>query len=337
VRRSTDRGRNWSADVRTVTNAKNPAVAINSLGRLGFVRQDFTGTRWVTTLEITGDAWATTPVSRVLHTAPSNAPARTFLPYLGDYIRLITVGENWYGVFSGNNTPDNANFPSGVIYQRNADWTSHTLLDLDNVTPVAVSIDPFFFQFDERPDVITITREPVLRTRTPILRTPITREPITREPIITPSPIITRARSTRARSRPAHPPRRRANPVTTSTSDRPPVRPGPDPRPGPDRPRERPRERPRRPRNGRRGARPAPQHAVRRRRAAVARPRAARAHCARAGVRCETRYLTIEFAQAVGLADYAWVVNELPYTAFAGEWVFAERSTARGRRRTSGT
>jgi len=48
------------------------------------------------------------------------------------------------------------------------------------------------------------------------------------------------------------------------------------------------------------------------------------AHCARAGVRCETRYLTIEFAQAVGLADYTWVVNELPYTAFAGEWVFAE-------------
>ncbi|HST82205.1 MAG TPA: RiPP maturation radical SAM C-methyltransferase [Kineosporiaceae bacterium] len=48
------------------------------------------------------------------------------------------------------------------------------------------------------------------------------------------------------------------------------------------------------------------------------------AHCARDGVACETRYLTVSFAEAIGLADYTWVCNELPYTAFAGEWVFAE-------------
>jgi ribosomal peptide maturation radical SAM protein 1 len=48
------------------------------------------------------------------------------------------------------------------------------------------------------------------------------------------------------------------------------------------------------------------------------------AHCRRNDVPCETRYLTISFAEAIGLADYNWIVNELPYTAFAGEWVFAE-------------
>ncbi|HST82206.1 MAG TPA: hypothetical protein VLL08_10770 [Kineosporiaceae bacterium] len=197
VRRSTDRGITWSGDIRTVTNAKNPALAINSLGKLGFACQAFTGNRWVTSLEVTADAWATAATTFVLHTAPSTAPNRTFLPYLGDYIRLITVGRDWYGVFSGNNTPDSANFPSGVTYQRNADWTSRTLLDTDNVTPVAISIDPFFFHHDDRFDLIQpiITRIPVTRTpiiRTPILREPILREPIRREPIITREPIVTR-------------------------------------------------------------------------------------------------------------------------------------------------
>jgi len=32
-----------------------------------------------------------------------------------------------------------------VTYQRNANFTTQKLLNLDNRTPVAVSIDPFFF------------------------------------------------------------------------------------------------------------------------------------------------------------------------------------------------
>ena len=39
-----------------------------------------------------------------------------------------------------------ANFPNGVTFRRNADFNSHTLLALDNTTPVPVSIDPFFFK-----------------------------------------------------------------------------------------------------------------------------------------------------------------------------------------------
>jgi hypothetical protein len=83
----------------------------------------------------------------VLHTAPAGTPTRRFFPYLGDYIRLLSVGPDLYGVFSGNNTPDTANFPSGVTYQRGADWGTRTLLATDGVTPVATSIDPFFFHW----------------------------------------------------------------------------------------------------------------------------------------------------------------------------------------------
>jgi hypothetical protein len=72
-----------------------------------------------------------------------------FHPYLGDYIYLTAVGPTFYGIFSANNTPDNANFPNGVKFQRNANFTTHQLLNVDNQTPVSVSIDPFFFSITE--------------------------------------------------------------------------------------------------------------------------------------------------------------------------------------------
>jgi len=48
------------------------------------------------------------------------------------------------------------------------------------------------------------------------------------------------------------------------------------------------------------------------------------AHCHRLGVECETRYLTISFAELIGVTDYLWMTDTVPYTAFAGDWVFAE-------------
>lgn len=149
VRRSTDAGETWSGDLRTITNVKNPALAIDSRRRVGLAYQQFTGTRWATTLEVTANAWSSAATTVVLHTAPSNTPSRTFFPYLGDYIRLLAVGTDFYGVFSANNTPDRANFPNGVTYQRNADWTARTLLSTDKATPVPPSIDPFFFHWSD--------------------------------------------------------------------------------------------------------------------------------------------------------------------------------------------
>jgi hypothetical protein len=152
VRRSTDRGRTWSADdLHTIANAKNPALAVDSGGTVGLLCQQLAGAggaaRWVTRLELTGDAWKTAPTPMVLHTALASDPPRTGLPYLGDYLRLLAVGRDFYGVFSGSNLPDPANFPLGVTYQRNANWTSRTLLNADNASPVRTSIDPFFLHY----------------------------------------------------------------------------------------------------------------------------------------------------------------------------------------------
>jgi hypothetical protein len=206
VRRSTDKGHTWSADLRTVTNVKNPSLAINSNGHVGLVYQAFTGSRWVTQLEVTGDDWATAVTPLVLHSAPSNTPTPTYLPYLGDYIRLVAIGADYYGVFCGNNTPDTVNFPNGVTYQRNANWTTHTLLDVDGATPVAASIDPFFFHYSEGPIIrVPIVRSPIART--PIVRSPIIspgpRLPIFRNPIIDPAPI--RPQQQEGTQRPAPP------------------------------------------------------------------------------------------------------------------------------------
>jgi hypothetical protein len=151
VRHSTDHGQTWSPDVFKVSNAKNPSLAINDQGQVALLFQRLVGTgaaaRWSTRLSVTADAWATPVRAHILHTALASQPPRQFFPYLGDYVRLVAVGHAFFGVFSGSNLPDMANFPNGVTYQRNANFTTHMLLRTDNVTQVAVSIDPFFFKF----------------------------------------------------------------------------------------------------------------------------------------------------------------------------------------------
>jgi hypothetical protein len=155
VRHSTDRGATWSKDVRTIRNAKNQALAVNGQGVLGFMHQRLVGlpplSRWVTRLELTADAWATHAQVFVLHSALSSSPQRAFFPYLGDYIRLLAVGDDFYGVFSGANRPDHANFPNDVTYQRNANWATQTLLGADGVTGIPESVDPFFVHYAPGP------------------------------------------------------------------------------------------------------------------------------------------------------------------------------------------
>lgn len=154
VRHSADGGSTWDAsDLRTITNATNPALAINSHGKVGFLYQAVTGAvgnqRWETHFERTDDEFSTIN-DIILADVPAGTPTPPqFIPYIGDYVHVMAVGKNFYGIFSANNTPDNANFPNGVTYQRNADFATHTLLQLDNVTPVDISIDPFFFKVTE--------------------------------------------------------------------------------------------------------------------------------------------------------------------------------------------
>ncbi len=146
--RSKDRGETWSAELRTIRNALNPALAVNDAGKLGFLYQQLSGPaaaqRWVTKLELTktGTSWTTL----TLATTPADTPDAKFDPYLGDYAHLMAVANDFYGIFSANNTPRKENFPSGVVYQRNVNWTTRTLLDVNNTSPVKVSIDPFFLK-----------------------------------------------------------------------------------------------------------------------------------------------------------------------------------------------
>ncbi len=150
VFKSADAGKTWTADFRPMLrDALNPGLAINSVGKLGLLYQQLTGTgsarTWVTKFEIL-KANGTPETIFVLHQAPDNRPVKQFDPYLGDYAHLMSVGKDFYGIFSGSNSPKKTNFPSGIVYQRNANWETGTLLDVDNVSPVNPSIDPFFFR-----------------------------------------------------------------------------------------------------------------------------------------------------------------------------------------------
>ncbi|HEX8115731.1 MAG TPA: hypothetical protein VF521_00540, partial [Pyrinomonadaceae bacterium] len=149
--KSADGGRTWTPNFRAMLrDALNAGLAVNSAGRLGFLYQQLTGSAgtartWVTKFEILKPTGTPETIFE-LHKAPDNRPLKQFDPYLGDYAHLQAVGRDFYGVFSGSNSPRKENFPSGIVYQRNANWQTGTLLDVDNTTPVNPSIDPFFFK-----------------------------------------------------------------------------------------------------------------------------------------------------------------------------------------------
>lgn len=152
LRRSVDRGTTWSPDLRTIPQAMNPTLAINERGEVGFFYQRFhnpgTGNRWQNQIELSHDGF-TTFKSIILADVPDqNGPGPTLNPNnpIGDYAGLVCVGRTFYGIFSGNNTPDLANFPHGVKYQRNANFLTKQLFDLSGVTVVPPSIDPFFYK-----------------------------------------------------------------------------------------------------------------------------------------------------------------------------------------------
>lgn len=151
VVRSRDRGVTWSSNLLSLANAKNPAITINSVGQIGLLYQQITGTgstqRWETHFRdsMNGRFWTDT----ILCTALSQTPVRSFSPYIGDYLHMMANGQNFYGVFSANNTPDLGNFPNGVTYLRNHDFNAKKLLALNGISTVNPSIDPFFCKITE--------------------------------------------------------------------------------------------------------------------------------------------------------------------------------------------
>jgi len=157
VRRSTDGGQTWTGDLRAVVPATNPALAINNSGKVGFLYQKFVnpgtcasgGSCWETHLERTSDGvtWTDLVLANV-SAAPHTGSHRD----IGDYLHLMAVGRDFYGVFSADNDPDPVNFPNHVAYLRFADFTTHQLFaDAAHTIPVPTSIDPFFFHVAEPP------------------------------------------------------------------------------------------------------------------------------------------------------------------------------------------
>jgi hypothetical protein len=160
VRASRNAGRNWSSsDLITIENAVNPALAINSFGRVGLLYQRVVGTfgnqRWEARLSLTQDRAHerfADPGKLLASTAVNSAPW-TFDPYIGDYCHLVAHNRDFYGIFSASNYPDKTSFPAGVRYQRHVDWNTHALYaNAAKTVVVASSIDPFFFHY--RPDPI---------------------------------------------------------------------------------------------------------------------------------------------------------------------------------------
>jgi hypothetical protein len=154
VRRSETRGATWPGpESLTITGATNPALAVNARGRAGFLYQQLTGPagsrRWQTHLRRSDDGAAWT--DDVLADTSAEEPVVDDALFLGDYLHLLAAGKDFYGVFSASNAPVTANFPHGVTYLRNADWTAGTLLPASGPGTVPVSIDPFFFKVTDTP------------------------------------------------------------------------------------------------------------------------------------------------------------------------------------------
>src|SRR5258708_28181492 len=155
LRRSIDSGKTWGPDLLTTSSAKNAAIAVNSHGKVAYLYQALAGIspnlRWQTHLQRSADGavWDDVTLSDFAAEG-ANSPSGTRI--IGDYLNMVAVGKNFYGVFSAYNGLANANFPAGVNWQRNktpSGVLNPTFLGNDGVTPVPPSIDPFFFRTTE--------------------------------------------------------------------------------------------------------------------------------------------------------------------------------------------
>ncbi len=146
LRRSTDGGATWSSDLRTIAGATNPALAINNAGQVGFFYQKLSSGSWINQAEFApkNDPF-TSPTTIVLATLVDGSTGTCGQPTIGDYSGMMSAGADFYGVFSGSNTPNTANFPNGVTFQRQANWSTRQLLGTNGTTVISTSIDPYFF------------------------------------------------------------------------------------------------------------------------------------------------------------------------------------------------
>lgn len=161
VRRSLNRGVDWSGDLITVSNAVLAEMAINSAGTVGLLYQQFVNSLWETHFQTTTDGsnWDDLLLARTAQ------PPDTGDPTLGDFFRLLAVGPHFYGIFPSVNTPGTANFlPNGegtVSFLRKVNSTGDALVGSDGVSTVTPSVDPFFFKVEEKNVIFQLNRNPL--------------------------------------------------------------------------------------------------------------------------------------------------------------------------------
>lgn len=150
LRHSQNGGQTWSGDLRAIKNATNPAVAVNSTGQVGFLYQEFfyNGFQnfWLTQFELSPD-FAVAPTPLLLSMAPDDFdPIVNDHNEIGDYLHMMAVGKDFFGIFSADNSPEKSAFPDAhsVVFQREHD--AHTLYgDSSHTGTVQTSVDPFYF------------------------------------------------------------------------------------------------------------------------------------------------------------------------------------------------
>jgi hypothetical protein len=152
LRRSINKGADWSGDLVTKKSAMNPEVSIAQTGVVGLLYQAVDGGRWKTMLVRSNDFDASTFDSGLLlanQSASTPVLVPGHQPYIGDYASLTTAGDSFFGMFSASNYPNKNNFMTGVHFQREVDWSTHKLYaEAAHTTEVPPSIDPFFFEVD---------------------------------------------------------------------------------------------------------------------------------------------------------------------------------------------
>jgi PEP-CTERM motif len=161
---STDGGATWSNKFTTSSSVRSglPALSILANGGVGLLYESYDpmanelSQHLVTTI----DDFATT--SDTLLGMQSNAtPGLVFLPYVGDFFDLTSIGNTLYGIFSGSNADNGtlASYPD-AIFQRAFTGTPGTAsfaLAGPTGAGVAFSIDPFVFSVTVIPEPATLS------------------------------------------------------------------------------------------------------------------------------------------------------------------------------------
>jgi hypothetical protein len=159
VRRSLNRGVDWSGDLITAQNTAIATLAINSRGTVALSYLQLVAGLWEAHFRTTNDGvnWDDTILARTA------LPTGGGQPTLGDYMRMDSVGPHFYGVFPAMNMPNSANFfpNGGGTFSFNRNVKANNLVGNDGVTNVLASVDPFFFKVEEKDVRFVLNRNPI--------------------------------------------------------------------------------------------------------------------------------------------------------------------------------